>query len=593
MIRSSGSPPAKRKTKPPACDACKARRVLCHPQPHGLPCPRCAEKGLICKTNPVPRGRPRTKPLPSALATSSSPASPQQPQSGPSNIPSSYNSLVVVQPSFELSSFWDLPAGLVKHLYESFTNAYQYHRHPLLRNCDLRDTLAAAGWKLCLLHPEARVLAYCACAVSSLISFHSDVIGPGPQPGSFIDASVFFLGANLQSYGMRRAPVFRALHERAVSLACDTRIYLHTSVYNAASCFLLESMEGISSDDSSSRPWATACLSHVRSLAGSWNTVDNLRGLWSAFLMLESLTATARRKPILISHSDQLLITGNEPPPLETVFEQAQASVRASKNPAAYLVFSAIRPYMFHVTRLSRELHDKIKGDHARRHPIAEGAVISFLSSLELLKSMISLFFGQDNFPSDGPISRWAPLGHPKPQADEAENIRTCAYAMSVGFTGLALALHREMEYRTAVDERTGTQTQSQWQRTAMLRHQAHEMATRAVDDVPRTLPLLPSPPYNVYVDWAGILGWAEFCLDEADAVGGVSPARIVVFERIMETLKTLGYSRNDPRAVAYIERMGAHAAAYRMAAAYSADQHFAVPDMFAPDNTWMRMLLE
>lgn len=50
MIRSSGSPPANRKTKPPACDACKARRVLCHPQPHGLPCPRCAEKGLMCVT---------------------------------------------------------------------------------------------------------------------------------------------------------------------------------------------------------------------------------------------------------------------------------------------------------------------------------------------------------------------------------------------------------------------------------------------------------------------------------------------------------------------------------------------------------------
>lgn len=82
--------------------------------------------------------------------------------------------------------------------------------------------------------------------MSSLISFHSDVIGPGPQPGSFMDASIFFLGANLQSYGMRRAPVFRALHERAVSLACDTRIYLHPSVYNAASCFLLESMEVIS-----------------------------------------------------------------------------------------------------------------------------------------------------------------------------------------------------------------------------------------------------------------------------------------------------------------------------------------------------------
>jgi hypothetical protein len=61
-----------------------------------------------------------------------------------------------------------------------------------------------------------------------------------------------------------------------------------------------------------------------------------------------------------------------------------------------------------------------------------------------------------------------------------------------------------------------------------------------------------------------------------------------------METLKTLGYSRNTPTAVAYIERMGAHAAAYRTAAAYPADQHFTVPDMlFTLDDTWMRMLLE
>jgi hypothetical protein len=62
-----------------------------------------------------------------------------------------------------------------------------------------------------------------------------------------------------------------------------------------------------------------------------------------------------------------------------------------------------------------------------------------------------------------------------------------------------------------------------------------------------------------------------------------------------METLKTLGYSRNNPTAVAYIERMGAHAAAYRTAAAaaYPADQHFTVPDMFTLDDTWMRMLLE
>jgi hypothetical protein len=44
------------------------------------------------------------------------------------------------------------------------------------------------------------------------------------------------------------------------------------------------------------------------------------------------------------SHTDQLLITGSEPPSLEILFEQAQAAVRASKKPAAYSVFTVIRP---------------------------------------------------------------------------------------------------------------------------------------------------------------------------------------------------------------------------------------------------------
>ncbi|KAJ7290531.1 hypothetical protein C8J57DRAFT_1276078, partial [Mycena rebaudengoi] len=43
---------------PPACDSCKSRRVLCHSQPDGSPCLRCAENGIICTTTPLPRGRP-------------------------------------------------------------------------------------------------------------------------------------------------------------------------------------------------------------------------------------------------------------------------------------------------------------------------------------------------------------------------------------------------------------------------------------------------------------------------------------------------------------------------------------------------------
>jgi hypothetical protein len=202
---------------------------------------------------------------------------------------------------------------------------------------------------------------------------------------------------------------------------------------------------------------------------------------------------------------------------------------------------------LFHVTRLCRELHDKIRGgsclfpllsaglttaDYARRHGIAEAAVINFIASLEILKSMISLFFGQDNFPACDPIPHWFSDGPQKPYADDAENIRTCAFAMSVGFTGLALALHREMEYRVAAEEGTGKQTQSQWTRTTVLRRQAQDIAARAVDDVLCTMPLLPSPAHIMHVGWTGIVGWAEFCLHEADAAGGVSPARITGFER-------------------------------------------------------------
>ncbi|KAE9402057.1 hypothetical protein BT96DRAFT_1017870 [Gymnopus androsaceus JB14] len=49
-----------KRKKLPACDSCKARRVLCHPQSNG-PCPRCSEKGVNCTTTPVVRRKRRTK----------------------------------------------------------------------------------------------------------------------------------------------------------------------------------------------------------------------------------------------------------------------------------------------------------------------------------------------------------------------------------------------------------------------------------------------------------------------------------------------------------------------------------------------------
>ena len=49
--QSQTSAVSKRK-KPPACDYCKARRVICHPQPDGKPCPRCVEKEVVLVSLP-------------------------------------------------------------------------------------------------------------------------------------------------------------------------------------------------------------------------------------------------------------------------------------------------------------------------------------------------------------------------------------------------------------------------------------------------------------------------------------------------------------------------------------------------------------
>ncbi|KAJ7479687.1 hypothetical protein FB451DRAFT_1239611 [Mycena latifolia] len=585
--------PSKKTKKPPACDACKARRVLCHPQPNGLSCPRCAEKGVICTTSYVPRGRPRKYTREPSLHTSVSveaQATASSSKSSPSISP--YNSLVAVQPMADSAVPLELSCELVKHLYQCFINAPQ-HQHPLLQNCTLYADLSSAAWQIDLLPPQARVLAYCACALASTISFDAGIIGPGPQPESFTDRSVFYPGADLRIYGVRRAPMFRALRERAISLACEARIHLEVTECNALSCFILDSLE--EPGESRSRPWAVAYISHVRSLAESWNHADRNRAFWSGFLMAEALAATCRRKPILLSHADQLLMTGSEPQSLENMFKSLQELVETSKKPAATLVFTVIVPYFFHIIRLCREFHDKIAGDYARRHPIAEASVITFISALSILESIISLLFGQHDFPTDP-----KQLSNESLQArhfggrrnDADEHLRSCALAMSMGYACLVLALHHEMEYRAAADatQHLTIHDSRRYHRTALLRQQAHDMAADAVEHVVRSIQLLPAPPHIMHVDWSGVLGWAQFCLAEADAAGALSHARVPAFERITSTLKVLGYSRIIPQADGLIARMEAYLLAHRTQTSVPTDTSGLSDLTFSLDNTWMGM---
>ncbi|KAJ6610546.1 hypothetical protein B0H10DRAFT_1953789 [Mycena sp. CBHHK59/15] len=321
-VLNPASPPEKRKKQPPACDSCKIRRVLCHPQPNSAPCPRCVEKGGNCTTTPVTQGRPPKKTR--EISLSGSPVSAESPVASGSGTP--YNA-VVTRASSDVSPPPVLSPELVHHLFES-----------TLSSTGLRSAMRSpVSWQIDLLPPQARVLAHCFLALTSSISFHSAILGPGPQPESFDDRAVLYRGADLRGYGLHRAPMCRALHEQAFGLAGAAGVLLEPSEDNAASCFILELLDR--RNEGSSRPWAGAYISHMRTLATTWDdlNVGACRPLWTGFLMVEALSATAMRESILITQNDQLLMTASEPMNLLQL-------VQTCGPPAAHMIFNIIYP---------------------------------------------------------------------------------------------------------------------------------------------------------------------------------------------------------------------------------------------------------
>ncbi|KAJ7688809.1 hypothetical protein B0H17DRAFT_1067671 [Mycena rosella] len=236
----------KRRPKPPACNSCKA--------PIRRPCPRCAEKNLVCTTTPVPRGRPRKNPVP-------------DPQSPPQQ------ELVCYAPSSSSmtpAECPDLTPQLVSHFFQCFDQLAQV-LNPVTRATSINTRIRAVSFQLCLLPPQCRVLALCIIAFSSLVSYHEVMLGDGPRPESFYDRAFFASKSNVRGCGARRSAVHRALHTMALKAAWDCGIMLEVSNENTASCFLLDL---IAQGDvcSTSRPWASAYISHLRALAPSWRT---------------------------------------------------------------------------------------------------------------------------------------------------------------------------------------------------------------------------------------------------------------------------------------------------------------------------------
>ncbi|KAF7340405.1 Zn(2)-C6 fungal-type transcriptional factor [Mycena venus] len=585
----------KKRKKPPACDTCKARRVLCMPTTDGTPCPRCVERGDKCTTTPVARGRPSKPNLKTVPTDIPGPQSASE-ASNHNGLASASNSI----PARRL----ELPPELVHHLFECFVHLPQHH-HPMYRGTVLQTALSSVSWQILRLPPQLKVLAHCVIALSASISVDYAIIGPGPKPASLSDHSVFSRGADLRGYGVRRAPMYRALCAEAVRLAFEVGIIFEPSEDNAVSCFILQFIEN--EKETRSRPWGIAYLSHVRAICeldeGTSDTaifpgsleVSGDATIWTGYLLMEVLETTQRRQPILVSHHDQLLITGGEPLFLPDLTRLIQTAVQERKE-SQELLFLIMQPYLFHVISLARQLYEKIIGDFPRRHPLNEGIITEFISSLTHLHSIWSLIFNHDEEPN--PINPGSDTSFfaPSPQKRDTQlNIRSCAYIMTCSLATLALALHRELVRRAAISLSLpppgGVTVGDQFaaERLTLLRRQAREMASITVTDVARGLRSMPSLPHITHIQHNAVVAWAEFCLDEADAAGGALPERAATMESISGALKLVGYSW--PLPLGLIERLDAYVDTHRqMIPAFPEDSMFV--DMFPEpvNNDWMSM---
>ncbi|KAF7342315.1 Zn(2)-C6 fungal-type domain-containing protein [Mycena venus] len=506
--------PTKKSKKPPACDRCKARRVLCHPQPNGEPCPRCVEKNATCTTTPVVRARPRRR------ATHARPSSTSFVESGQGKSSLSPDSTALVTDnSMNCPS---LNPEFVAHCFDCFDFMPQVG-HPLVRRTKIKDAIQGASFDLYSLHPQSRVLALCIIAVASLASFHESVLGSGPRPKSLADPEFFSSHRDVRMFGLRRAAVYRTLRTKAIEAAWQIRVMLETTEENALTCYLLDVLDQ-SDSYGMTRPFAGAYFMHVRALAPGWRTgkyteCDEAR--WAGFLMSESLVSTARRMPMLITHHDQLLLSGSEPAPLDSLLH----SLESSKRSGLQAVWPTMKPYTFHCVSLARQLSETINGEHARLKPLSETAVITFLSSLTLLHSIASLLLARID-------ASFGPVPHNRIPMRYPDNNITTNHACEFIVTGLAslvLPFHRELELRgDEAEPRTR-------ERMRLFRMQAREIAVSCLHEFASALKYLPPLHYTPLI-WRTIYPWAEFCVQS-------TPVDTADVETIVDELKKMGYS--------------------------------------------------
>ncbi|KAI5834717.1 hypothetical protein K523DRAFT_229949, partial [Schizophyllum commune Tattone D] len=494
-----------------ACDYCKLKRVICHPQPDGKPCPRCLEKGIQCTTTILPRKFRGSAKKP---AKSEAPESSRKPTDEKEVETSTRTSAVaIVKPSASIppvpqSTISSVPCHLIKDAFDVCTSMMPaagpglvplHQHHTLLESC---------GWDIQLLAPQARVLTFCLLAIASLVSVNPSYIGYDSNGQRYSAAhlewncvSTADMGTpELRELGMRRQPICGQLYGEAVRQAHLDGITSMASRENAASCLLLNILD-LSHAPITTLPWATAFVWQLRSLSDMdaidaafdiWDSSSrDLAGFqWRVALVFIAISAIKTGQTLPFSAEDEDLICGSKPVSVEDAFEQASS---LSRRDAVVLLMQSV--YTRSIC-LMRDALAKIVGVRAHRKPPDDFTILQQVTAAERHYEHLIRLRRFLRAYAAGP------------------SLMLCLHSTSVAHCALAVALYRALA--SHLDVARGYESEL----AKNLRKRARALAQRAVVDAVEDVRNVVASHWLRFNQIGGFDAWAEVLLDEQEDDG-------------------------------------------------------------------------
>ncbi|KAL1745602.1 hypothetical protein HDZ31DRAFT_36108 [Schizophyllum fasciatum] len=588
-----------KRKKPPACDYCKARRVICHSQPDGKPCPRCVEKDIICTTTPVVRRQPKRRAKAGDPAPCAAPATSNASLSRARHIeqtddgtPATWGSAQPRLPTSDAILTWrdahPVPATLVMELMKLFPSLPQ-SLMPIVPYRRIHDQLEACGWDPSQLQPHASVLAYSIMAVTARVSTHPLLIGADVTDTRLVQflasGNVMITpGLDLREFGRRRDAFCRRLHDEARKLAHETGVTVVTSEETAATCYLLDFLEASTNPDEDSMTYTAAMIWHVRTLAESEDRSelfsDNYRRLqWPLQLMHCAALSLCSGRSIPFTEHDERLICG---PPPEDI--EAATITLASESVTGPAIITFIYSFASYVTHLARQSSEKLIGPYARRFPLDEAALISHIEAIEVLQK--TCVFLHDCIDVELPKAT-------------RERIRP-ALAKGLFVTSLAapcllVPLYRELKRRMeqgsigvlpegadpGAGDGFGDAAARTRARIEFLYRRVRSMTIRATGEAQARGPQLPTLAYMTHFPSVRFATWTRLFVDECEAMDMTPLERHTVLEKIAALMKLDGF--------AWIDRLGSLSWIEEKMAHLQGQQQL-VPHI-THDNAWEDML--